>query len=80
MDLASVKKVLYNWHSGIGHKIKYCPPEAKFITGYSSTDAQLHQFQVDSGLELTLTGDKLDVKEWRIVDNEKYMMFVLKWS
>ena len=80
MDLATVKNIMVNWHRNVGHKIKYCPPEAKFISNDPETDAQLYHFQVDSGLEITLNENNTAVKEWRIVDNEKFMMFVLRYS
>jgi hypothetical protein len=80
MDLALVKKVLLNWHSGTGYKIKNCPPESKFITGYPSTDAQLHQFQVDSGCEITLSKNWTSIEKCLVLDEEKFLMFVLKWS
>lgn len=80
MDLILVKKVLLNWHSGTGHKIKHCPPEAKFITGYPSTDAQLHQFQVDSGCEIILSKNWTSIEDCKVVDEEKFFMFALRWA
>jgi hypothetical protein len=79
MDLATVKNVMVNWHSKEGYKIKYCPPEAKFISGDPETDAQLHQFQVDSGCEITLSKNWTGIEKCQVLDEEKFMMFVLRW-
>ena len=80
MDLEVVKTILGNWHSKEGYKIQYCPPEAKFISGDPKVDARLHQFKVDSGLEIILNTNNTGIKDWRIIDNEKFLMFALKWS
>lgn len=80
MDLILVKTVLCNWHSSVGYKIKDCPPETKFFTGNQNTDSKLHQFEIDSGLEITLAKDWRSIEDCTVVDEEKFFMCVLKWS
>jgi hypothetical protein len=80
MDLELVKNLMWKWALVEGFKITHCPPEAKVVTGSYKSDGQMHSFQVASGLELELTKDLKDIVTCKIVDEEKYMMFVLKWS
>lgn len=80
MDLELVKNLMWKWAVVEGFKITHCPPEAKVVTGSYKSDGQMHYFQDASGLELELTKDFKDIVTCKIVDKEKYMMFVLKWS
>jgi hypothetical protein len=80
MKLEQVENLMWNWYLAEGQLIEYCPPEAKFITGNPKSDARLHYFKTHSGLELSLTKDFRHITAYRIVDREKYMMFVLRFS
>lgn len=55
------------------------PPEARVITGNPKHDAQLHYVQVECGVEVEL-GKYLGIVDYRVVDEKKFMMFVLRWS
>lgn len=54
-------------------------PEARVVTSHPKHDAQLHRVLVEYGVEV-----KLDqyhcVKDYRIVDDKKFMMFLLRWQ
>ena len=80
MDLELIKTIMWKWAVEEGFKITHCPPEAKVLTGSYKSDGQMHYFQVASGLELELTKDFKDIVKCKIVDEQKYMMFVLRWS
>lgn len=80
MDLTDVRQLMWNWGCEVGHKIKDCPPEAKFITGNQKTDAQLHYFKVESGIQIKLTTDFKNITGYDIIDKEKFTWFVLKWA
>jgi hypothetical protein len=80
MDLEIVKQIMWNWVFEVGYKINHCPPEAKVVTGNQKNDAQLHYFETDSGLELTLTTDFRYIEKCNIVDEQKFIMFVLRWA
>ena len=80
MDLEFIKTLMWKWAVEEGFKITHCPPEAKVVTGSYKSDGQMHYFQVASGLELELTKDLKDIVTCKIVDEEKFMLFVLKWS
>ena len=75
-----LKQAMGNWAIGVGYKITHCPPQAKFVTGNPQTDAQLHSFETDSGVELTLTKNFTDIEEWKIVDERKFVWFLLRWA
>ncbi len=55
------------------------PPEAKLITGVPRNDAQLHHVLVEYGVEVELNKYN-DIKDYRVVDEKKFMMFILRWS
>ena len=80
MNTNTLKQAMGNWAIGVGYKITHCPPLAKFVTGNPKSDAQLHSFETDSGVELTLTKNFTDIAEWKIVDKRKFMWFMLRWA
>ena len=80
MDSKLLKHIMWEWACEVGYKITHCPPEAKFVTGNQKTDAQLHSFEIDSGVTLTLTADFKDIAKYEIVDEQKFIMFILKWA
>ena len=80
MDLEFIKTLMWKWAVEEGFKIAYCPPDAKFLTGSYKSDGQMHYFQDASGLELELTKDLKDIVTCNVVDEEKFMLFVLRWS
>ena len=59
---------------------------ARVITGLARNDLFFHHMLVEHGVEMVLKEDIAGPrKQWRltdytIVDEKKYMMFVLKWS
>lgn len=79
MDNTLVKNLLLNWHDDIGYKIKYCSPETKFVTGDQNIDAKLHKFEIDSGVEITLAKDWRSVENYKVIDEEKFLMFALRY-
>ena len=80
MNSEFIKNLMWKWAVEEGFKITQCPPEAKVVTGSYKSDGQMHYFQVASGLELELTKDFKDIVTCKIVDEEKLMLFVLRWS
>jgi hypothetical protein len=55
------------------------PPEAKVVTGNPKWDAQLHHVIVEYGVEVEL-GKNRGVVSYRIVDEQKFVMFLLRWA
>ncbi len=55
------------------------PPEARFITGNSKYDAQLHYVLVEFGIEVKLNRDH-NMEDYRVVDEKKFTMFLLRWA
>jgi hypothetical protein len=55
------------------------PPEARVITGNPKYDAQLHHVLVEYGVEVKLDPDDR-MEDYRVVDEQKFMMFLLRWS
>lgn len=79
MDLELVKHLMFKW--GVKEGIKTtCAPEARFVTGNQKSDGMLHHFQVASGLEVELTENFTDIQECKVVDEKKFMMFLLRWQ
>lgn len=80
MNTTALKQAMGNWAVEVGYKITHCPPQAKFVTGNPKTDAQLHSFEIDSGVEIKLTTDFSDIAECNVIDEPKFMWFMLKWA
>ena len=77
----------------IRYRLRSCdslpiPGAARIITGNPRSDAFFHYMLVDNGVDMILKEEKRPVGfgvQWRlvdfkIVDEQKYMMFVLRWS
>ncbi len=58
------------------------PPtsETRFVTGNPKYDAQLHRISVEYGIELDIDPRHQEVKNYRVVDEQKFVMFLLRWS
>ena len=54
-------------------------PEALVITGNPKYDAQLHHVLVEFGVEVKLDND-YNMKDYRVVDEQKFAWFLLRWS
>jgi hypothetical protein len=76
----AIKDMAWKWNLENCNLIKDCPPEVKFITGNQQTDAAWHYFQIDSGLDITLSEDLKNFEELKVVNEEKFAMFSLRWS
>ncbi len=55
------------------------PPEAKVVTGNPVYDAQLHHVLIEYGVEVEVGKDH-DMIDYRVVDEGKFMMFLLRWQ
>ena len=55
------------------------PPEARVVTGNAKHDAQLHRILVEYGIEVQLSGNN-EIKDYRVVDEQKFSWFLLRWS
>ena len=54
-------------------------PEAIVVTGNPVYDAQLHHVLVEYGIEVKLDKNN-DMEDYRVVDEKKFIMFLLRWS
>ena len=54
-------------------------PEAKVVTGNPVYDAQLHHVLVEYGVEVKLDRDHHMI-DYRVVDKQKFTMFLLRWA
>jgi hypothetical protein len=83
MDVSELRKLSERyWKQGYREDMSALG-QAKFITGMARNDLFFHHMLVEHGVEflfkqLTLSSWKLE--DYNIVDKEKYLMFVLKWS
>lgn len=55
-------------------------PETRFVTGNPVYDAQLHRIVIEYGIELDVDPRHHEVKDYHVVDEKKFMMFLLRWS
>jgi len=54
--------------------------ETRFVTGNVRLDAQIHRILVEYGIELDLNHKLHSIEDYRIVDEKKFMWFLLRWS
>lgn len=81
MDLIHVKNMIYKqWDTETNSTPIVCPPEAKVITGNPNSDAHLHYLETECGITLHLSEDFRSMVGYDVIDNNKFMLFVLKWS
>jgi hypothetical protein len=83
MELKLVTKMVQRlWQTDLALNPPICPPEAKVITGKQKKDAYLHYLETEVGLEVKLDANSNYNKiiGYNVIDEEKFMLFVLKWS
>lgn len=58
------------------------PPEARVVTGLARNDAFFHSMIVEYGVEMELQkeGRGWKLVNYQIVDEQKFMMFMLRWA
>ncbi len=82
MKPCELQPILARAVNGVGKpttNIWQLPPEARFITGNPVYDSQLHYVLVEFGVEVKLDKNH-SMENYRIVDEQKFMMFLLRWS
>ena len=70
------------WLTDYDHK-KPIAPETPFITGVARNDAILHDMLSQHGVELILKQSQFrnwQLKDYRVVDDRKFMLFLLRWA
>ena len=80
MDAITLGQIALKWGRAVGDAIKYCPPEARYITGDAISDAQFHYFEQDSGIVLKLSDDFNKIIGYNVIDEAKFTLFLLRWS
>jgi hypothetical protein len=82
-ELETVRQMAINWGYAqpvTGRSYLTCPPEARFITGKPDIDALIYYFESESGLQLKLSPDFNTIIGYDIINHEKFVWFVLRWS
>lgn len=70
------------WLTDYDHK-KPVAPDTPFVTGEARYDAILHDMLIKHGVELILKLSRhrnWQLADYRVVDEKKFMLFVLRWS
>lgn len=82
MDIAKISLMARDWSDNVGKHIKGWPPEAKFVTGDYTVDRQIYYFEQESGIALQVStqGGPTVIKGYDIVDEQKYICFLLRYS
>ena len=80
MTVAELQAVLVRyWIESFRHNPVPLLPEARVITGDCHQDSFLHHLMVDCGVDVELYKTH-KVTNYKIVDEQKYMLFLLRWS
>ena len=66
------------WLTDYDHN-KPIAPDTPFVTGVARNDAILHDMLINHGVELILNSYWL-VEDYRVVDEKKFMWFLLRWT
>ena len=70
------------WLTDYDHK-KPIAPDTPFVTGEGRYDAILYDMLVQHGVELILKQSHFRnwrVEDYRVVDDKKFMWFLMRWS
>jgi hypothetical protein len=68
------------WQEQGKHKSWYPSPEAQVVTGNPTHDAQLHRILTEHGIEIKLNTRFNEIQDYRVIDEQKFLMFVLRWT
>lgn len=80
MKLEELQTMLEQVISNAGNdKVWTLTPEARVITGDPECDAQLHYILVECGVEVEF-GKYTGILDYRVVDEQKFIMFILRYS
>ena len=79
MNGDAVADLLIKWSENSGVEYLHrAPPAARFVTGNQYLDARIYQFESAAGVELTILKD--DITDYRVVDQRRWVEFVLKYA
>lgn len=78
MDLDTVKQIAYKW-STENSNLKPLEAAARVVTGDYIVDSRIYHFEQASGIELDVFGIN-NITGYKIVDEEKFAWFMLRWS
>jgi hypothetical protein len=86
MKADSVGDMLVRWGNSSGIMPVYgrtdwgisIPPQARVVTGNPHVDALIYYFEQESGVELVVARD--DITDYRVVDQRRWVEFILRWS
>ena len=80
MDVALVDKMIRNnWNNSIKDSWQPWTTGAKFVTGVIHIDAYLHYLESEAGISLKLS-DNITIDGFDVLNEEKFLMFALRWS
>ncbi len=68
------------WKEQGQYKSWYPNPEARFVTGNPVYDAQLHRVLVEYGVEIDMNPRFTSIEGYRVIDEQKFLMFILRWA
>ena len=80
MNTEAVGDLLLRWSNSSGVGWNEPPsPQARVVTGNPRLDAVIYQFEQASGLEL-LAVNRDEIADYRVVDQRRWVEFVLKYA
>lgn len=79
MKPEQVAKLTSRWSAKVGERRFDYAPEARVVTGDYKLDAQLHNFEQDSGVVLKLSNlGPRTITGYKIIDEKKWAWFLLE--
>jgi len=80
MKTDEIAKLTSRWSAKVGERRFEHSSEARVVTGDYKLDAQLHNFEQDSGIVLELSDHLLPrrIKGYKIIDEKKWAWFLLE--
>ncbi len=82
IDTIKLSRITSMWSSEVGKYIKDNPTDIRFVTGDYHIDRQIYYFEQESGILLHLTADGKPymIKGYDIIDEQKYICFLLRYN
>lgn len=80
MKTDEIAKLTSRWSAKVGERRFEHSSEARVVTGDYKIDAQLHNFEQDSGIVLELSDHLLPrrITGYKIIDKKKWSWFLLE--
>jgi len=81
MTPGELQKILSReWNEEGQHRSWPITGQARVITGSPRYDAQLHRILDEYGIEIEMDARLITIEDYRVVNEEKFAWFLLRWA